>query len=101
MKLVPTEYDANLKDGDMNCIKQVEETYGKISKSIQYQKQELSGNIPSPSALSSQPTPSQGAYPSQDALTALAATLFNEPVAQQAQTPLRHSHMQQTPLQQS
>ena len=82
MKLVSTEYDDDLKDWDMNRIKQVEKTYSKISRGIQYRKQELLDDIPGPSALSSQPAPSQVAYPSQDAPTAPAATLFNEPVAQ-------------------
>ena len=97
MKLVSTEYDADLKDWDMNRIKQVENTYGKVSRGIQHRKQELLGDIPGPSALPSQPAPGQGAYPSQDAPTALAATSFNEPAAQQAGTP---RPMQQPPLQQ-
>ena len=41
MKLVSTEYDDDLKDWDMNRIKQVEKTYDKVSRAIQLRKQEL------------------------------------------------------------
>ena len=42
MKLVsvPT-YDIDLEDWDIHCIKKVENTYNKVSKGIQLQKQEL------------------------------------------------------------
>lgn len=47
IKLVSTtKYDTELKNWDMNCIQQVEETYDNVSKSIQRQKQKLLGNIP-------------------------------------------------------
>ena len=77
MKLVSTEYDDDLKDWDMNRIKQVEKTYSKVSRGIQYRKQELLGDIPGPSALAS---------------TAPVDTLFNEPVAKQARTLVRCSN---------
>ena len=35
VKLVRTEYNANLKDWDLECIKQVEEIYGQVSRGIQ------------------------------------------------------------------
>lgn len=102
MKLVSTEYDPDLKDWDMNRIKQVKENYDKVSRGIQRRKQKLLGNIPGSSVLPSQPVPGQGVYPSQDAPTAPAATSFNgirNPHPMQ-QAPLRRSHMQQAPLQQ-
>lgn len=34
MKLILTEHNPNLKDWDMNFIKQVEQTYNKVSKGI-------------------------------------------------------------------
>lgn len=34
MKLVLIEYNPNLKDWDINCIKQVKQTYNKVSRSI-------------------------------------------------------------------
>ena len=35
MKLVlTTKYDTELKDWDMDCIKEVENTYGKVSRGI-------------------------------------------------------------------
>ena len=80
MKLVSTQHDDDLKDWDINRIKQVEETYGKISRGIQYRKQELLSDIPGPSAIPSQPAPSQDAYPSQDAPAAPIATSFNKPL---------------------
>ena len=91
MKLVSTEYDDDLKDWDMNRIKQVEKTYGKVSRGIQYREQELLGDIPGPSVLPSQPAPGQGVP------TAPVDTPFNEPVAQQARIP---RPMQQPLLQQ-
>lgn len=36
IKLVLTKYNNNLKDWDINRIKQVEKIYGKVSKNIQY-----------------------------------------------------------------
>lgn len=36
MKLVSTKYNNDLKDWDINRIKQVEKIYGKVSKNIQY-----------------------------------------------------------------
>lgn len=45
------KYNRNLKDWDMDCIKQVKKTYGKVSRAFKLRKQKLSGNIPGPSAL--------------------------------------------------
>ena len=68
MKFVSaTKYDTELKDWDMDRIKEVENTYGTVSRRIQRRKQKLSDNIPGPNALLSQPAPGQGIYPSQDA----------------------------------
>ena len=53
MKLVSTKYDDDLKDWDINYIRHIEKTYGKISKGIQYRKQELLGHIPGLSVLPS------------------------------------------------
>ena len=70
-----TKYDIDLPDWDMNHIKQVEETYGKVSRIIQLRKQELLANQPdAPTAQAAtlfkkpHPAPSQDAYPSQDVL---------------------------------
>ncbi len=41
VRLVWTRYDANLKDWDLERIRQVEEIYGQVSRGIQLQKQEL------------------------------------------------------------
>ena len=47
MKLVSTtKYDTELKDWDMDRIKEVENTYGKVSRGIHLQMQKLLGNIP-------------------------------------------------------
>ena len=37
-KIVLIEYNTNLKNWDINHIKQVEKTYDKVSKDIQHQK---------------------------------------------------------------
>lgn len=74
------EYNDDLRDQDMNCIKQVKKTEGKVSRSIQLLKQELLGNIPDPNILQNQLVPGSSAYLSQDTLTAPAATSFNEPI---------------------
>ena len=47
MKLVSTtKYDTELKDWDMDRIKEVENIYGKVSRGIHLQMQKLLGNIP-------------------------------------------------------
>ena len=46
MRLVSMEYNADFQDWDMNRIRQVEKAHGKVSRGIQYRKQELLGNIP-------------------------------------------------------
>ena len=47
MKLVSaTKYDIELKDWDMDRIKDVENTYGKVSRGIDLRIQALLGNIP-------------------------------------------------------
>lgn len=40
------KYNDDVIDQNKNRIKKVEKAYGKILKGIQYQKQELLGNIP-------------------------------------------------------
>ena len=79
IKLVLTEYNDNLKNWDINCMNQVEKTYGKIFKSTQYQKQKLLDIIPGLSILSSQRASSQVAYLSQNTSAAEEVTLLNEP----------------------
>ena len=86
MKLISTEYDDDLKDWDMNYIKQVIKTYGKVSTGIKYWKQELLGNILGPSVLPSQ------LLPGQVAPIAPVDTLFNEPMAQQAKSLVQYSN---------
>ncbi len=47
MKLVSaTKYDIELKDWDMDRIKAVENTYGKVSRGIHLRIQALLGNTP-------------------------------------------------------
>ena len=71
----------------MNRIKQVEETYGKVSRGIQLRKQELLANQPDAPTVQAatlfkkpQPSASRNAYPSQDALTIPVATFFEKPL---------------------
>ena len=92
------EYDANLKDSDINRIKQVEKTYSEVSKNIHHRKQWLLGEIPGPSALQSQPAQGHSEYPRHDVPTAPETTSFNEPIVQQAWTPCS---IQQPPFQRS
>lgn len=51
MKLILTEYNINLKDWDINYIKQVEKIYSKVLRNIQDRKWELLSDIPSPNVL--------------------------------------------------
>lgn len=77
MKLVSIKYDDDLKDYDINYIKQVVKIYDKV---LRGQKQELLNDVFGLSVLSSQPSPSQVTYPSQNTPMALATTLFNKSV---------------------
>lgn len=61
MKLVSMKYDDDLKNYDINCIKQVVKIYDKV---LRGQKQELLDNVFGLNVLSSQPLPSQVTYPS-------------------------------------
>lgn len=72
-----TKYDVNFNDWNIEYIKQIEEIYSYILKSIQYQKQELLDNIFGLDALLSQLALDQDIYPRQDVLSASANISFN------------------------
>ena len=107
MKLVSTtKYDTKLKDWDMDRIKEVENTYGKVSRGIHLRMQKLLGNIPDEQQRFQETgfqTPPQQAVvePLYPALSNLSPYAYRSRQSQlpQKQDPLPQPFSQQTPQQ--
>ena len=68
LKLFSTKHDDDLMDWDMKRIRQTEKAYSKVSRGIQYRKQEILGDIPDESQTDQfQNVPFQSPTPQQPA----------------------------------